>query len=207
MLEELGIGVEVASVALEAWRVEMLAGDVETAEHELRRGYDLLQAVGEKYFLSTVAGLLGQTLYRARSPRRGRAARTARTRTCRRRRHRHASPLALRSREGPHAERDRPARERRSSARRSRSSSRRTPCCSSSARCSTSPRCYGSLVSTGVPRRARRGTRARGGEGQLGDGRRGGRGAGRVHRRVSASAGGLAEPPAAVRRALRRRRW
>ena len=63
MLEELGIGVEVASVALEAWRVEMLAGDVETAEHELRRGYDLLQAVGEKYFLSTVAGLLGQTLF------------------------------------------------------------------------------------------------------------------------------------------------
>ena len=63
MLEELGIGVEVASVALEAWRVEMMAGDVEAAERELRRGYELLQEIGERYFLSTVAGLLGQTVY------------------------------------------------------------------------------------------------------------------------------------------------
>jgi tetratricopeptide (TPR) repeat protein len=47
----------------EAWRVEMLAGDLESAERELRRGYDLLVELGEKYLRSTLAGLLGQTLY------------------------------------------------------------------------------------------------------------------------------------------------
>jgi ATP/maltotriose-dependent transcriptional regulator MalT len=63
LAEELGLDIEVASVALEAWRVEMLAGDIEAAERELRGGYDLLVALGERYFLSTVAGLLGQTVY------------------------------------------------------------------------------------------------------------------------------------------------
>ena len=48
---------------METWRVEMLAGDTRAAERELRRAYDLLCALGEKYLLSTVAGLLGQTLY------------------------------------------------------------------------------------------------------------------------------------------------
>jgi ATP/maltotriose-dependent transcriptional regulator MalT len=41
----------------------MLAGDVAAAERELRGGYDILVQMGEKYLLSTVAGLLGQTLY------------------------------------------------------------------------------------------------------------------------------------------------
>jgi tetratricopeptide (TPR) repeat protein len=41
----------------------MLAGDVESAERELRRGYDLLVEMGEKYLRSTLGGLLGQTLY------------------------------------------------------------------------------------------------------------------------------------------------
>jgi class 3 adenylate cyclase/tetratricopeptide (TPR) repeat protein len=63
MLEELGLDVEVASAGFEAWRVEMLAGDAEAAEQELRRAYDLLVEIGEKYFLSTVAGFLAQTLY------------------------------------------------------------------------------------------------------------------------------------------------
>jgi tetratricopeptide (TPR) repeat protein len=62
-LEELGLNMEVASVANEAWRVEMLAGDPVAAEAELRNAYDLLTQAGEKYFLSTVAGLLAQTLY------------------------------------------------------------------------------------------------------------------------------------------------
>jgi class 3 adenylate cyclase/tetratricopeptide (TPR) repeat protein len=62
-LEELGLDMEVASVANEAWRVEMLAGDPVAAERELRSAYDLLTKVGEKYFLSTVAGLLAQTLH------------------------------------------------------------------------------------------------------------------------------------------------
>ena len=63
MLEELGLDVELASIAIEAWRVEMLAGEALTAEHELRRAYELLTGMGEKYLLSTVSGLLGQTVY------------------------------------------------------------------------------------------------------------------------------------------------
>jgi class 3 adenylate cyclase/tetratricopeptide (TPR) repeat protein len=61
-LEELGLDVEVARIDLEAWRVEMLAGDLDAAEREARRAYDLLEAHGEKYLLSTVAGSLAQTL-------------------------------------------------------------------------------------------------------------------------------------------------
>jgi tetratricopeptide (TPR) repeat protein len=63
MLDELGLKVRVARVAQEAWRVEMLAGDIVAAERCLREGYDLLSEVGEKYLLSTLSGLLGQTLY------------------------------------------------------------------------------------------------------------------------------------------------
>ena len=63
MLQELGVNDLVASAVLEAWRVEMLAGDVDTAERRLRAAYDLLVAMGEKYLLSTVSGLLAQTLY------------------------------------------------------------------------------------------------------------------------------------------------
>ena len=40
----------------------MLAGDLDAAERQLRRAYDALDAVGEKYLLSTVAGYLAQTL-------------------------------------------------------------------------------------------------------------------------------------------------
>jgi class 3 adenylate cyclase/tetratricopeptide (TPR) repeat protein len=63
MLADLGLDVEVAGAGLEAWRVEMLAGDTATAERHLRGAYELLTRHGEKYFLSTIAGLLGQTLY------------------------------------------------------------------------------------------------------------------------------------------------
>ncbi len=63
MLEELGLPARVARALHEGWRVEMLAGDLESAERELRRGYDLLVELGEKYLRSTLAGLLGQTLY------------------------------------------------------------------------------------------------------------------------------------------------
>jgi hypothetical protein len=63
MLEELSLPVRVAYVGIEAWRIEMLAGDAVAAEFELRRSYDILVDVGEKYLLSTVAGLLAQTLY------------------------------------------------------------------------------------------------------------------------------------------------
>ena len=62
LFEELDLDVEAARVDLEAWRVEMLAHDLNTAERRLRRAYEVLDAVGEKYLLSTVAGYLAQTL-------------------------------------------------------------------------------------------------------------------------------------------------
>ncbi len=63
MLEELGLAVRVARVAQEATRVEMYAGDVTAAEGELQRAHELLMSLGEKYLLSTISGLLGQTRY------------------------------------------------------------------------------------------------------------------------------------------------
>ena len=41
----------------------MLAGDPGAAERELRRDYDILDTMGETYFRSTVAALLGQALW------------------------------------------------------------------------------------------------------------------------------------------------
>jgi predicted ATPase/class 3 adenylate cyclase len=62
LLEELALDVETARVDLEAWHVEMLAEDLDAAERHARNAYALLDAVGEKYLLSTVAGSLAQTL-------------------------------------------------------------------------------------------------------------------------------------------------
>jgi class 3 adenylate cyclase/tetratricopeptide (TPR) repeat protein len=62
LLEELDLDVEVARIDLEAWRVEMLSGNLDAAEREARKAYELLEAHGEKYLLSTVAGSLAQTL-------------------------------------------------------------------------------------------------------------------------------------------------
>ena len=63
MLEELGLELRVARACQEAWRVEMLAGDLVAAERQLRYAYDLLTRAGERYLLSTISGLLAQTLY------------------------------------------------------------------------------------------------------------------------------------------------
>lgn len=63
MLDELGLDIRYAQMCLEAWRVEMLAGDHIAAEHALRVAYERLESIGERYLLSTVRGLLGQTLY------------------------------------------------------------------------------------------------------------------------------------------------
>ncbi len=62
-LEELGLRVESAAMVLESSRVETLAGDHAAAERELRRGFDILQTLGERYVLSTLSGLLAQTLW------------------------------------------------------------------------------------------------------------------------------------------------
>jgi class 3 adenylate cyclase/tetratricopeptide (TPR) repeat protein len=68
LLDELGVGTEAAWVGIEAWRTELLAGDLEAAERELRRSYDALDAYGEQYTLSTVAALLAQTLIDRAAP-------------------------------------------------------------------------------------------------------------------------------------------
>jgi tetratricopeptide (TPR) repeat protein len=63
MLEDLGRTVVAASTSLASYGVEMLAGDPGAAERELRRDYAALTELGEKYFLSTVAGELARVLY------------------------------------------------------------------------------------------------------------------------------------------------
>ncbi len=68
LLEELGLDLDAARVGIEAWRTEMLAGNVGAAEDELRTSYETLEARGEKYTLSTVAGLLGQTILERDGP-------------------------------------------------------------------------------------------------------------------------------------------
>jgi class 3 adenylate cyclase/tetratricopeptide (TPR) repeat protein len=62
VLEDLGTNVLAASLSLDSHAVELLAGDPAAAEQELRRDYDALDRMGEKYLLSTVAALLAQAL-------------------------------------------------------------------------------------------------------------------------------------------------
>ncbi|MDP8956584.1 MAG: AAA family ATPase [Actinomycetota bacterium] len=61
--EELGDKIDAASSSLDSAHVEMLADEYVAAERELRRDYERLTAIGEKYFLSTVTGLLAHALY------------------------------------------------------------------------------------------------------------------------------------------------
>jgi class 3 adenylate cyclase/tetratricopeptide (TPR) repeat protein len=61
-LEELGRSVVASSTSLDSCGVEMLAGDPAAAERELRRDYESLDEMGEKYLLSTVAGELCRAL-------------------------------------------------------------------------------------------------------------------------------------------------
>ncbi|MGI8829970.1 MAG: ATP-binding protein [Candidatus Limnocylindria bacterium] len=63
-LEALGGSIMAARVSLDSSRAELLAGDPVAAERELRHDFDLLESVGERYALSTVAGLLAEALVR-----------------------------------------------------------------------------------------------------------------------------------------------
>ncbi len=63
-LEELRAGIHALSTSLDAARVELLAGDDAAAEQMLRRDFDALTAVGERYSLSSVAGLLAHAIER-----------------------------------------------------------------------------------------------------------------------------------------------
>jgi Flp pilus assembly protein TadD len=49
-------------VSLSSGQIELLAGDPEAAERELRRGYDELSRLGERYLLSSVAGYLAEAV-------------------------------------------------------------------------------------------------------------------------------------------------
>jgi class 3 adenylate cyclase/tetratricopeptide (TPR) repeat protein len=62
MLNDLGQGPLSASVSLDSARVELLAGDLAAAEHELRQDYDALSAMGERFLRSSVAGLLARVV-------------------------------------------------------------------------------------------------------------------------------------------------
>jgi tetratricopeptide (TPR) repeat protein len=63
IVADLGPTSMASSTSLEASRVEMLAGDPVAAERELQRDYTVLEAMGETYFRSTVAALLGHALW------------------------------------------------------------------------------------------------------------------------------------------------
>ena len=62
LFEELGLEMEKARLGMEAAGIERLSGDLQSAVRELQSAYDALDAVGEKFLLSTVAGFLAQTL-------------------------------------------------------------------------------------------------------------------------------------------------
>jgi len=63
IIEDVGLRVA-AAVASEIWGIlEMLAGKPEAAERRLREGYDILEAMGEKSGLSTLAAMLAHAVY------------------------------------------------------------------------------------------------------------------------------------------------
>jgi class 3 adenylate cyclase len=61
--EDLGRPYSVAAWTMVYARVEMLAGDPEAAEAELRRGYEILERMGELGVLSTLSAYLADALY------------------------------------------------------------------------------------------------------------------------------------------------
>ncbi len=63
MLEEFGRSVVAASTSQQSCRVELLAREPAAAERELRRDFEVLEEMGERYFLSTAAGELARAVY------------------------------------------------------------------------------------------------------------------------------------------------
>jgi predicted ATPase len=62
-LEQLGLRVWAANTAQETFLIESLAGTPEEATEALRSSYETLGEMGERGFLSTIAGFLSQALY------------------------------------------------------------------------------------------------------------------------------------------------
>ncbi|HEY4227052.1 MAG TPA: hypothetical protein VGM49_01850, partial [Candidatus Limnocylindrales bacterium] len=67
-LGTLGPSRELASTSLDSGRVEILAGDLDVAERELRRDDRDLEGLHETYFRSTVSALLARVLLLAGNP-------------------------------------------------------------------------------------------------------------------------------------------
>jgi ATP/maltotriose-dependent transcriptional regulator MalT len=63
-LEEFGYLFFAALTSLDSSAIELLAGDLAAAESELRADYWRLKEMGERNYISTTAGLLGDILYR-----------------------------------------------------------------------------------------------------------------------------------------------
>jgi class 3 adenylate cyclase/tetratricopeptide (TPR) repeat protein len=63
VVADLGPSALAASLSDHTSRVELLAGDPEAAERELRRDYEVLAAMNEAYFRSTIGALLGRVLW------------------------------------------------------------------------------------------------------------------------------------------------
>jgi class 3 adenylate cyclase/tetratricopeptide (TPR) repeat protein len=63
LVSDLGPSSLAASLSDHTSRVELLAGDPVAAEAELRRDYEVLEAMGETYARSTIAALLGHALW------------------------------------------------------------------------------------------------------------------------------------------------
>ncbi len=62
MLLELGASVYASSTSQTAWRVELLAGAPDEAERLLRADHEALDAMGERYLLSSLSVFLGRVL-------------------------------------------------------------------------------------------------------------------------------------------------
>jgi ATP/maltotriose-dependent transcriptional regulator MalT len=62
ILEELDTGLTSRNTSIDSHRVELLAGDLDAAEAELRRDDAALAALGEAYFRSTVTAVLANLL-------------------------------------------------------------------------------------------------------------------------------------------------
>ena len=63
MLEELGWRFHASLTSIDSGAVEILAGDFEAAEAELRGDLEVLQTMGERDYMPTIAALLSESLY------------------------------------------------------------------------------------------------------------------------------------------------
>jgi tetratricopeptide (TPR) repeat protein len=62
LLQELGKGLNAASTGIDLLAVELLAGDLVTAEREALVDYEFLERAGETYYLSTIAAMLSRVV-------------------------------------------------------------------------------------------------------------------------------------------------